>query len=119
MQLSGKAMVLLRTGATHHLLMKESVLVQKGLSERVVMKIVLKAAICPSTIESCISIQSHLQPTLLQIFEACAHNKNTTFCLLLEEQNPESEKQHFQELSPLPWCSHNIQRNIFSIGCQE
>lgn len=48
MQLSGKATGRLRTGGTHRLLMKESVLVQKGLGERVVMKTVLKATIWPS-----------------------------------------------------------------------
>lgn len=52
MQLSGKATGRLRTGGTHRLLMKESVLVQKGLGERVVMKTVLKATIWPSITQS-------------------------------------------------------------------
>lgn len=54
MQLSGKATGRLRTGGTHHLLMKESVLVQKGLGERVVMekKTVLKATIWHSITQS-------------------------------------------------------------------
>lgn len=64
MQLSGKATGRLRTGGTHHLLMKESVLVQKGLGERVVMKknSAKSCNLAQYYAESCISLQSHLQP---------------------------------------------------------